>query len=549
MRYKNFVLVLIIGFFTLPVAGQSIDPVQLEASIDALVPPDINDSTPGLVVGVVRGGELIFSKGYGMANLTYGIANDPKMVYNIGSVTKQFLGYAFAVLHTQRKLSINDPVHRYLEDWPEFEQTVTLHHLLTHTSGYREAYTMSNLAGRFIGVDRLSREECLKVVRQQPQLEFIPGSRYTYNSTAWVILAEVFEKVTGETAETWIETNIFQPLGMQATRIETYVGEVIPNAAESYSYRGDQSYANEKSNRAIFGAADIVTSVEDLAKWANNYRTAEIGGPEANKVFLDPFTLNDGTDAEYALGIGINTYRGLRRYRHTGGHEAFLTQLSYYPDHDTGIILISNFGGKGVISSTKIAELLLSEHMIPTEEMVPESVAVDKAELEKLSGLYRASTLNQSTKLRMDEDTLSLGGQTRLIPMGARVFRIKGSKEEVKFETLDDGNLQMEMSGNARQTFTQVEPWSPSTDDLKDFEGDYWSDELETVYHLQVEEDHLSIHHRWLGEITLEPISSDFFRTNYGFYVNFNRNEADELIGLSINSGRTLNVIFNRQNL
>ncbi|MEM9830353.1 MAG: serine hydrolase domain-containing protein [Bacteroidota bacterium] len=548
MLHKNFTLVFILGFFTFSVAGQSIDPNQLEASIDALIPPNVNDSTPGLVVGVVQGGELIFSKGYGMANLTYGIANDPKMVYNIGSVTKQFLGYAFAVLHSQGKLSIDDPVHQYLEDWPEFEQTVTLHHLLTHTSGYREAYTMSNLAGRFIGIDRLSREECLKVVRQQPQLEFIPGARYTYNSTAWVILAEVFERVTGESAETWIEKNIFQPLGMEATRIETYVGEVIPNAAESYSYQSDQGYANEKSNRAIFGAADIVASVEDLAKWVNNYRTAEVGGEAASAVFLEPFILNDGIDSEYALGIGVDTYRGLRRYRHTGGHEAFVTQLSYYPDHDTGIILISNFGGRGVVPSTNIAELLLAEHMTPTDVLTTASVEVDKAELEKWAGLYRASTLNQTIKLRMDGDTLTLGSQSQLIPTGTNVFRIKGTKDEVTFETLADGSVRMAMSGNSRRVFSQVEPWNPSTDDLKAFEGNYWSDELETVYHLRLEEDHLSIHHRWLGEITLEPVAPDFFRTNYGFYVNFNRTEEDELTGLSVNSGRTLNVIFNRQN-
>lgn len=547
MLHKNFTLVFILGFFTFSVAGQSIDPNQLEASIDALIPPNVNDSTPGLVVGVVQGGELIFSKGYGMANLTYGIANDPKMVYNIGSVTKQFLGYAFAVLHSQGKLSIDDPVHQYLEDWPKFEQAVTLHHLLTHTSGYREAYTMSNLVGRYIGVDRLSREECLKVVRKQPQLEFIPGSRYTYNSTAWVILAEVFERVTGESPEIWIEKNIFQPLGMEATCIETYVGEVIPNAAESYSYQSDQGYANEKSNRAIFGAADIVTSVEDLAKWVNNYRTAEVGGEAANGVFLEPFTLNDGTDAEYALGIGINTYRGLRRYRHTGGHEAFLTQLSYYPDHDTGIILISNFGGSGVILSTKIAELLLAEHMNPAEASATESVKIDRADLEQWTGMYRASTLNQVIKLRMDGDTLAFGSQAKLIPTATNVFRINGTEDEVTLKKLADGSVQMAMSGNSRRVFSRVEPWSPSADDLKAFEGDYWSDELESVYHLRVEEDHLSIHHRWLGEITLEPVTDDFFRTNYGFYINFNRTEEDELTGLSVNSGRTLNVIFNLQ--
>ena len=140
------------------------DRKELEIKIDALIPIEINDSTPGLVVGIVQRGELVFSKGYGLANMSYGISNSPKMVYNIGSVSKQFLGYAFAMLHVEGALNIDDPVNKYFEDWPEFKHTVTLRHLLTHTSGYREAYTLSNLAGRFIGVDRLSREECLEVV-------------------------------------------------------------------------------------------------------------------------------------------------------------------------------------------------------------------------------------------------------------------------------------------------------------------------------------------------------------------------------------------------
>ena len=206
--------------FTSSISGQVIDKNYLETKIDALIPKAINDTTPGFVIGIVKNGELIFSKGYGFANLSYGIANSPQMVYNLGSVSKQFLGYAFAMLHVTGKLNLDDPVGKYLEDWPEFKHKVTLRNLLTHTSGYREAYTISNLAGRIIGIDRLSRNECLDVVRRQPNLEFIPGSRWTYNSTAYVILAEVFEKVTGVEADKWVEKNILKPLKMKSTQIE-----------------------------------------------------------------------------------------------------------------------------------------------------------------------------------------------------------------------------------------------------------------------------------------------------------------------------------------
>src|SRR6056297_812408 len=181
--------------------------LNLEYEIDELIPEAVNDTTPGMIVGVVENGEIIFQKGYGLANLAYNIPNNPEMVYNIGSVTKQFLGYAIAMQHVEGTLNIDDPVSNYLDDWPEFEETVTIRHLLNHTSGYREAYTMSNLAGREIGVDRMDIEESLEVVRRQPKLEFSPDSRFTYNSTAWVILAEVLESATGETASVWVKEN------------------------------------------------------------------------------------------------------------------------------------------------------------------------------------------------------------------------------------------------------------------------------------------------------------------------------------------------------
>lgn len=546
MKKSIFYILFCFGlFFSQNSYGQVFDKNELEIRIDDLIPKGVNDSTPGLVIGIVSKGELIFSKGYGLANLSYGIPNDPQMVYNIGSDSKQFLGYAFAMLHVKGILNIDDPINKYLEDWPEFKFPVTLRHLLTHTSGYREAYTMSNLAGRIIGVDLLSREECLNVVRKQPQLEFIPGSQWRYNSTAYVILAEILEQVTGQPADEWVEKNILQPLGMNNTQIESYVGEVIHNAAESYSYEKDKGYINPKSNRAIFGAAEVYTSIDDLVKWINNYRTAKIGGKAVNNLFLNPFLLNDGINSEYALGIENSSYRGLKRYRHTGSHEAFATQISYFPDQDLGIIAISNFGDNGWMATTKIADLLLKDYM--TLPKTIENQQLEKEKLEQFAGLYVATTLNRTINLTLVADTLTIGGRTKLIPTSQNTFGIKESEVQFQFKNLSNGKTQLTIVNGTDQIFTSAVPWAPNIKDLTPFEGDYWSDELETVYHLNVKENKLTIQHRWLGEISLEPIAKDFFKTDWAFYIEFNRDEEGNISSLSVNSGRTLNVIFHRK--
>ncbi len=457
--------------YTSNIYGQTIDKNNLETKIDALIPKQVNDSTPGLVIGIIQNGELIFSKGYGLANMSYGIPNNPKMVYNIGSVSKQFLGYAFAMLHVKGDLNIDDPVSKYIDGLPKFKHNVTLRHLLTHTSGYREAYTMSNLAGRIIGIDRLSKKECLEVVKRQPELEFVPGSRWEYNSTAWVILAEVLEKVTGQPADEWIESNIFRPLEMYDTQIESYVGEVIKNSAESYTKHGDREYSNQKSNRAIFGAADIYTSIYDLVKWINNYRTAKVGGKAVRKLFLSPFVLNDGTNSEYALGIWNDSYRGLKRYKHTGSHESFSTHLSYFPDYDLGIITISNFANIGSFSSTKIAKLLLEKYM---------------------------------------------------------------TKPTNKKEQKENNN--------------KIKKWTPNQKELESFKGDYWSDEIETVYHITIVNGNLNIQHRWLGNIPLKPIKQNSFKTNFGFRLKFVHNEKGTISGFYVQSSRSSNIFFQRKN-
>jgi CubicO group peptidase (beta-lactamase class C family) len=522
------------------------DKKELEAKIDALIPSGVNQSTPGLVIGIVQNGKLVFGKGYGLANMAYKMSNNPKMVYNIGSVSKQFLGYAFAMLHVNGDLNLDDPVAKYLEDWPKFKHKVTLRHLLSHTSGYREAYAMSALAGRNIGVDRLTRKECLDVVRNQPELEFIPGSRFTYNSTAWVILAEVMEKVTGQPADKWVETNILQPLKMNDTQIESYVGEVILNTAESYSYIKEKGYINQESNRAIFGAAEVYSSVNDMVKWINNYRTAEIGGRKVNNIFLKPFILNDGTDSEYALGIFNGSYRGLKRYRHTGGHEAFSTQLSYFPEQDLGIFTVSNFGRKGWLDTSKIADIILEEHMTDTPEKIIEPIEMKQDQLTQLSGVYIKNTYNRTIEFTMVDGSLFYG-KSKLIPIARNAFHLEGSEIEIQVRNISNEKTQLTILDGAKKTYYKAEKWNPDVANLKVYNGDYWSEELETVYHLNVNDEKLTVQHRWLGELPLVAVAKDFFKTKWGVYIKFNRNKENQISSLSVNSGRTLNVKFHRK--
>lgn len=548
MIYRNSLLIAVI---TLLFAGTACNDfgqrLNLEYEIDEMIPEAVNDTTPGMIVGVVQNGDIIFQKGYGLANLNYDIPNNPEMVYNIGSVAKQFLGYAFAMQHVAGTLNIDDPVSNYLEDWPEFEETVTIRHLLNHSSGYREAYTMSNLAGRTIGVDRMSPEEALEVVRRQPKLEFPPDSRYTYNSTAWVILAEIFEDATGVPAADWVEENILDALEMNDTQIETHVGQVIENAAESYSYSDDIGYTNLKSNRAIFGAADIFMNVPDAVKWINNMKTAELGGQEVLDLFLEPNELSNGTNNGYAMGIYNGEYRGLKRYRHTGGHAAFGTQLSYYPDYDLGIFIVSNFN-RAWLPSESIAELILGDQMEPVISYEDERVELSDEMQSGLTGRYINEDRNDMFEISVDDGKLMVDGQVEIIPVGDGVFRINGSTARYELE-MDDEPVKVMASGNdGDQTYEKVDEWQPDESDLADYAGEYVSDEIDSIMRLSVnEEGMLQIQHRWMGTSPLEPLARDVFRAGNGMMLEFEKDGTGNVTGFYANSGRTLDVWFGKE--
>ncbi len=545
--FHLFLIVLISVVGISEVCAQELKLSGLQEKIESLVPPAVNDTTPGLVIGVVHNGELIFKKGYGMANLSYGIPNNTEMIYNLGSVSKQFLGYAFAMLQAEGKLNVDDPVGKYLDDWPEFDQEVTIRHLLTHTSGYREAYTISNLAGRIVEVDRLSREECLEVVRRQPELEFEPGSRYSYNSTAWVILAEILEEATGQSADEWVKVQIFDPLGMDHTYIESFVGEVMPNAAESYFHDPNRGYGNSKSNRAIFGAADICSSIDDMSLWLAHFQTQVVGNEAIMNDFLTPYTLTDGTNSEYGFGIQNRIHKGLKLYSHTGGHESFATQLRYYPEHDLGIITVSNYGGRGWIPTNQIAEYVLEEFMTFPEEVEHKPFKISSKVLKRYAGLYISPTRNSTNELELKNDTLTIWGGTQLIPISENRFYSNTWGGQFELIEVKGQPTQLIIHGDSKSSYTKVEDWTPSKADLEAYVSDYYSAEIEAIYHMVIKDDQLVIEHRWLGEMALTPVTKDLFRSDWGMFVEFTRSPSGKILGFNLSSGRTLNVFFKRR--
>lgn len=540
------------GRYAISVKG--IEPVATapEARVDQIMAVYDGDDVPGGVVGVIRDGEVAFARAYGMADLAHGIPITTETRFNLGSASKQFLAFAFALLAERGHLSLDDPVQKYLPDWPTFDQTVTLRHLLTHTSGYREAYGTLHVAGRIPGEDFLPREEALEAVRRQPTLEFPAGSEFQYNSLAYVILAEVLAEVTGTPAATWVEENVFGPLGMEHSAIESEVGEVIPDAAHSYDETKDGGVIREFSNRAIFGAAEVYTTVGDLAKWFRNFQTAELGGRAVQKRMREPFVLTSGDTTNYALGLTVDEYRGLHRISHGGAHAGFRSRLAYYPELDVGVVAMKNGPGLHEVTlSDRVAEIAFGDHMEPKQiDLLTDRdrATPDSTQLARYAGKYRAEDGGVYTIERRG-DTLSVEGQYDLVPRSDSVFYVKGWRyKRAIFHPNDDGRVQRATLYSLHEPthLRRIEPWTPAVDELEAFVGRYHSSELQTGYRISLTDSQLVAKHPRHGTMPLRPVKKDAFQVANGVQIQFERNDTGLITGYYASIVRTRDIWFQK---
>jgi CubicO group peptidase (beta-lactamase class C family) len=524
---------------------------SLEARVDSIMSVYPEDG-PGAVVGVIQGGEVIFRKAYGMAELVHGVPVTTETRFNIASASKQFTGFAIALLSKRGLLSLDDPVVSHLPSLPSFEETVTIRHLLSHTSGYRPAYGALALAGR-----QFSREEAFKVVQNQPELQFLPGTQKLYNSTGYILLAEIIEKVTGAPFPDWMQDHVFAPLGMEQTAFERVAGDVIPGSAYSYSKGEHGGYLLEAPTDASYGAGDIFTTIGDWARWMHNYETGALGGEDVVRQMMTPYVLANGDTTNYGFGLRIDEHRGLRRVKHAGATEGYWTQFYYYLDVGGGVVVMSNYDE--VIPEERadaIGTLFFQDQM--EDRTAPERSASlsadaspDADQLRRYAGAYQLENGDVvEIKLRGDTLVSMSGGGFPLIPLSNTAFRVEGTPQRVRFLTRTDGTVRRAVlnAPNRSLTLEPIDLWSPSPTVLEECTGRYYSPELQTAYTVQVDEGQLAATHRWVDDLWLAPTTEDTFESeDTGMTIRFERSEDGSVTGYYASLWEARNVWFRKE--
>ncbi len=517
-----------------------------ETQLDAIV--DVPGDHPGVAIAVIRQGKVAITKTYGLADLASKTPFTVETRSNIGSTSKQFTAFAILLLVSENKLSLDDDVRRFIPELPDFGQKITLRHLLTHTSGYREMFLMRQLAGHTLE-EPFDRSEVLRIVQRQPGLQTSPGREWDYNNTGYALLALIVERITATPFPTWMQQHVFMPLGMENTLVRVTPDDKVPHSARGY-LRDANGHREARDLGAAQGAGAIYTTTADLALWMGNFKSGSVGGTGLFTQMATPAVATGFGNTAYGLGLYIDSWHGLRRIYHNGDDVAHHSAFYYFPDHETGILVQTNDASfNAVRAATQIAECVFSPLLNSTE--IPKNLPpsdFDSSLFDRYTGSYeseKTSGLIYTFSRDQKRFWVTVGSEKmELTFLQDARFRVKGQNVDLEFlsaekATNDSVIIFNRSEEKARRLTSPSSVITSSPRDLTLYAGEYKSAEVDIVYSFALDGDSLALlHPKFSQPIKLKLITGERFSGNDPVSsVVFERDSQNRITGFRIGKG------------
>lgn len=497
---------------------------------------------PGCAAAASLNGELLFEKAFGLADMEFNVPNTPQTIFESGSVAKQFTAAAIVLLQQEGKLSLEDPVRKYIPELPDYGAPLTIRHLLNHTSGIRDWGTVLGLTGAGRGERVVTQDLALDVITHQRGLDFTPGSEYSYSNSGYNLLAIIAERVSKQKFSQFLTERLFKPLGMNNSSIRDDYQRIVPGRAQAYSRQGTGPWQLNMPFMNVYGNGGMLTTVGDWMKWNAMLDSKSLGAALVNALETRG-VLNDGRKIAYALGLTVGTYKGLKDVSHGGSTAGYQTFLARYPDNKVSIAVMCNGTSPG---AGEIAAAITDEIFGPyPENPRTEPAKVSEDELRKFVGIWRNEKTHAPARFVI-ENGVSRWSGARLVPMGGGQFTAGGN--QLKF-TLDKDSKPMfaeavDSDGEVRR-FVPEQVWTPTPEDLASFTADWFSDEAGATLTLAVENDKAFIKQRPATRLALQPIYKDHFLVQ-GYVVWFTRDKDGKVNGLHVGASRMRDMPFVR---
>jgi CubicO group peptidase (beta-lactamase class C family) len=545
------------------------------SKVDKLFAQWDKPDSAGCAIGVVKDRKLIYAHGYGMADLEHNVPITPRSAFDIASMSKQFTAMAILLLVQQGKISLDDDVRKYVPEVPDYGVTIAVRHLLYHTSGLRNHFLLNQLSGWRWG-DLETRADALDTVARQKELNFKPGEEHSYTNTGYFLLGEIVQRVSGLSLRDFADRNIFKPLGMSDTQIHDDVALIIKNRAWGYGAGKDGAWVNNITRFEETGDSNMYTSIEDLARWDQNFYDGKVGGEAVIRQMLKPGTLDNGRPIGYAAGLRLGEYKGLKLVWHAGSSTSRSEYLRF-PDQHFSVFCLCNTGAIDPSAlARQVADIYLDGLLKPEPTGGPpspearakaaaevnafikeHSISVPEEKLSGLAGFYVNPDDGNARRLIMKDGKLMFGitgAGGQLAPIGENRFLLAGVPQrlEISFKEPWPGTRLMAISSRPDSTpfilvYAGTEPANPAG--MAEYAGTYQSAEADATVTMAVWNNKLVLRTRKFEEprppgdtgsahgwFPLDATCADAFKNQWIALLRFTRDSKKQITGFVVNN-------------
>ncbi|MBK8520074.1 MAG: serine hydrolase domain-containing protein [Ferruginibacter sp.] len=499
-------------------------------------------ANPGAQLAISRNGKIIFSKAWGMADLEHNAPLTTESISEAGSVSKQFTAAAILLLEQQGKLTLDDDVKKYVPELPDYGYTITLRQMIQHKSGLRDWGYIADIAGWPRTTRTYNNDDALYIICNQKTLNYKPGDEYLYSNSNYQLLTIIVQRVSGLSLAEYTRKYIFEPAGMKHTQWRDNYKRVVPNRAMAYS-RYRNAYETEMPNEFVYGNGGLLTTAEDLLIWSDYFMKGKFGTPSLLEQQSSTSTLNNGVMHRYSAGLFNGKHRGWKYFSHDGATAGYRANFEAYPELGLSFVWLSNTS-EFDSDTINVAESV-SDIFIPVKESEPEMKAlppydVSKEKLNSYTGWYRNTKTGGGLKLYMQQEKLygTEGGQLK--PVAENVFLTRRNN---RVEISPKGLLIIRPEKDSVY-FSKVDAAKLNEKTMQEYVGEYYSDEVEVKYHVQVKNGKLFLLLKPRLEYQLTPTYENGFDIPDGV-VYFER-EKKKVINFKISVERARNVEFRK---
>jgi len=532
-------------------------PTSVQSQVDSVF-AFVDRDAPGCALGVIQDGQLSYGRGYGLANLAWGIPITTSTTFDIGSVSKQYTASAVALLDVEGVLSIDDDVRTWVPELPGYERPITIRHLLNHTSGIRDYLTLMSLQG-FEFNNVFDEFDGLELIVRQEGLNFEPGSEYLYSNSGYLLLANIVRRATGHSLRAFLEERFFDPLGMAHTTIWDENTEIVAERATGYGPTAAGWGIDHAWNFQMGGDGQVLTSVDDMLRWDGLFYEPMVGGQDLLDRLHTQGLLNNGDTIDYALGLSVDEYRGLPRVQHGGAWAGFRAHLTRFVGQRTSVALLCNRPDVNTSTLTaQVVDVVLADHLDAEPETpaaaaeaagaeVPgdEPVELSRDQLLRWEGLYSNPDQPMTFEFEVRGGILyvMVQGQTiALEPHSANAFELAGVGIQLTFEG-EGANRSVRRLGSD-DSYGIVAAFTPTAAQLAGIAGDYRSEELDVSWQILSRDGGMTVIRPGNDATELRPKAQDEF-TAGGLGITLER-EGGRVSGFRVFAGRVTGILFEK---